>query len=1593
MKKFMSILLACIMVVVSFAETAVFALPAAVETMETVEEIFFDEAALADESDADLAAEVTYTVSFNANGGTGSILSQKKNSGRPLCIKNEVPEREGYTFAGWSTSSTAEKGEYIPGGYYTKDESVTLYAVWTDEFFGLPSYGAKYQVVATPYYHLDWYEPTFDFGYDCLQLEMIESGDYSPLPWSVYLTAEDLGIDEDCLDDYFLGEFSVLAVYDEYYEDIHTVLAAQCNMTKKTVTDLELGTVATENEDSYFWDYEGITDCKLLSGKLVVDGSRDTYVFDAPYSYLKPTYPVDANAYDKYMIRNANNLLAVGFYKDYSFEGAKSVMSAYFDEIVRTPNEDEVADSYFVEQAYQLAACFRNVFYGGLYEADLYDFQGDGIYDAIDYKPYFVFRADDDEDYYFEDSDFDGYYDGIPYIYTNGTTVIGEEFNDGDLVIGYYSYDTEVVKIAEVVPAVTQTLDGFRKTTGTITLGNGDVVDVTSGYQLVQNLPIYSGEIAFDHDKEFGYQVESHADLMDSANVGEQFNFYIYNGVLLAYEEIDNSLKYDGTLLIPTDFEYSYQIKDEWYDTYDNEDVLRYPVESFDDEYGKIWYIYAWVDGKTKYIPVVTEDVEPRLIWDYTLSYEYKDKLCTYTIGEDGVYTIRSLAYDVDDSDPWIYEGINRDGLEGEYDNGYEYAGYKVLDDGYDDSLQFYAYSDEAEITKVAGSRHSLSCFDRALDFNSNTKIVIRVYDVKEESFQYAVYSSSDFTARGDETVFTNVSFVVENNPYSVSREKLLVFYGETTDTSYLKATEVVTPEYTFNYPENVIIPTDLYYDYEYDGEWHDTDLLARFPEEAFEPDFGKTWYVYAWVDGVQKYVPVVTEDISPSIIKYGELRYQYLNKICLYTIDEYGRYVIKSLGYDVEDDDSSMYDGINRDGLYDYDNESEFPGYSVLDDKRDSSLRYYIDGLEGEFTKITTNRYSFSGFDRDLVLSPETKIIIRVFDREEDEFVYSEFSSEDFEASDSGIPLTNVSFIVKNDVSSTVKENLEIFYAETTDTSYIKGSTTEKPVYTFDFPENVIIPTTDYNEPVQAFNKELGTAVWYVYAYADGEVKYVPVNNNACDIPVISYGYISDYYNNEICTYTIDENGLYVLKSLRYDVDEYGDITDANSKFEVLDNNIDESLLFYGQTDGCGVEMIGEKKFVISGFERAVELNDETKIVIRYYNYDRECYEYVLFDETNFNKSISKESWFNDCKFIVSNNPDSRECEDLVVLYIDVDYLEFEAFIEENSERIVSDVTIGQDEDGYWRLYYDLFNPYTGVKEYNVPSQQYAVKASELDYYCFNNGDIITLVDGMVPDSEKLYYGNARDRELVLITEVDMDEEYFVAANYNEITGYSYGCRKCINQMIDDGVGHESNYDFIYGDHICNGYGEPTSFIAFDENTVVSVIKNNNVNSIWMYGSMSLSSMSKIASPTKSLLCWNDKVEDRYGNYSTGYSEYVKAYVSVDYDSLEDGEMPKAKFVIVVVNGDDSAALNSGCDIHSPDIGAQPVLEGDLNLDGTVDVNDAVLLLQHSMFPDLYTLPEGFDFPDYNNDGTVDIRDAILLLQHSMFPDLYPLE
>lgn len=73
---------------------------------------------------------ITYSITYDANGGTGAPGAQTKNYGSTLTLSSVKPTRTNYNFLGWSTNKSATSAEYSAGGSYTANAAATLYAVW-----------------------------------------------------------------------------------------------------------------------------------------------------------------------------------------------------------------------------------------------------------------------------------------------------------------------------------------------------------------------------------------------------------------------------------------------------------------------------------------------------------------------------------------------------------------------------------------------------------------------------------------------------------------------------------------------------------------------------------------------------------------------------------------------------------------------------------------------------------------------------------------------------------------------------------------------------------------------------------------------------------------------------------------------------------------------------------------------------------------------------------------------------------------------------------------------------------------------------------------------------------------------------------------------------------------------------------------------------------------------------------------------------------------------------------------------------------------------------------------------------------------------
>lgn len=82
-----------------------------------------------------------YTISYDANGGSNAPASHKKTENKDAQLSSAVPVRENYVFMGWSADASSATAAYLPGGLYSENKDLTLYAVWKHICADAGSYG------------------------------------------------------------------------------------------------------------------------------------------------------------------------------------------------------------------------------------------------------------------------------------------------------------------------------------------------------------------------------------------------------------------------------------------------------------------------------------------------------------------------------------------------------------------------------------------------------------------------------------------------------------------------------------------------------------------------------------------------------------------------------------------------------------------------------------------------------------------------------------------------------------------------------------------------------------------------------------------------------------------------------------------------------------------------------------------------------------------------------------------------------------------------------------------------------------------------------------------------------------------------------------------------------------------------------------------------------------------------------------------------------------------------------------------------------------------------------------------------------------
>ncbi len=575
---------------------------------------------------------------------------------------------------------------------------------------------------------------------------------------------DDLGLDGSS-DDYFLAELTLFVKKDakgDLTKD--EVIAAKSNLVKKTVTaeDVVLETSTKTDKEYYVGGVKDADADKVMTGVVSFGGLKAYLDYDqAPYSYKKEYKADDAikfidlkgGDYDE----DGNSTFA---YNDlevsYKGEYAKAGTKGSYDNLTTV-----------------FATDYPTIYNEGLYEADVYDSNGDGYADYLFLKNYRFIQLIDKKNKGFEVKTETDYY----YTYTEEATIEGE-YESEDFVLAYVNEDAKYVKVAEVVAPIEAMVT--RKSADSETFAEATTQVVT----------FKSGEKAefIGADEKYAYYIDGEVPAYKDFEPGKSYQVYLKGDVIL-YTDAVASGNYDVdanyAIVLPYDEEnatrYIYNDNDKKFDKVEKteekaDDRIVYSATGVvDGEFVTYYYVNVVIDGAVKAVKlgdyantfvsyekdlevpyVKNEKIDSQKIVDKeiaeTVLYEdFLNKFSTYTIDSDGAYTFTAL-------DVKALEAVDFSSTD-EEDAGYIEIG-------------------KTSISNFTGSIYNISGVEEFSKFTMKdySKLIIKTVDDDGEDV-YTVYTTENLPDFA-ETDFENVMAIFVNNTKS-KYENLGILYAE----------------------------------------------------------------------------------------------------------------------------------------------------------------------------------------------------------------------------------------------------------------------------------------------------------------------------------------------------------------------------------------------------------------------------------------------------------------------------------------------------------------------------------------------------------------------------------------------------------------------------------------------------------------------------------------------------------------------------------------------------------------------------------------------------------------------------------------------
>ena len=746
----------------------------------------FDYIDIAEQSDVDLGDGLPSSVSYEKELTRGNVAILLYNTFYAKTGVAETVEKERLIGQGNNKKYVLEVTEEYPR------LCEKVYDVVEEEFV----------VVETTHYAFNEskdssaHKPTEDSAGEGTMLLLATEDDQKI--GSFYATVAELGFAESA-DSYIMSHVNVFYTYDEDKDKVDTVLYAEPLMQKATANSATYGSVTADRVkgDGEHFYAAGTAEWSRMDGSMVVAG-KTLYFFDAPYSFVKPSYNGCTTDEDKYAVRNQDDTLLIDLI-------CTDIDKGLYSYYVRDERFGS-ADGYNTALDKKLATTFHQVRTSGIYSMDIFDPDGDGRYEYMWYKPASFGKIDMDDDYDFVD--FSEYAANkpvietpskivengltkMPVIYANGATIDGVSgltYRDGDFVAAYLNGEANYIYIFGSATAKQGVITKVSKPTGTVTIGTQSFrtcfqFRFFENFFQSDNISVTANAGSADTGM-FSY-------LVSSAALNSEVILYIYNhnhNNVVYYEIVKGGTStYSGeNLLVPLAIETERN---------QNEKTLKY------DQYLKVW-----VDGTEKFVPVDVETCYPEPTktvngtyrFDNTVTEEdgksydvYFGKLCTYSVDSAGKYTIHSLLH-----------GRDEDGDADHLDLTFDTA------DFFDEKTTTQVAGDLAvdgareavTLRKITSSRYALEdaygnsmvgtngttaatqyWFNDGVVLTDDSTIIIRTItydDDGEEENEFTIYKGKSFPGTTESQLY-NVQYIYENNGTNKSRVNLVLLYGE----------------------------------------------------------------------------------------------------------------------------------------------------------------------------------------------------------------------------------------------------------------------------------------------------------------------------------------------------------------------------------------------------------------------------------------------------------------------------------------------------------------------------------------------------------------------------------------------------------------------------------------------------------------------------------------------------------------------------------------------------------------------------------------------------------------------------------------------